>query len=114
MQESKSTDQQQKAREVKQELSESQPKEATPRPKPEATTPQEHVQRLPTSRDTDFVQQQETSNQREEKSSIDSRRLKEAHQKLTEKQNAVQAKLDAQVKLRTECHEMSLIKIKVH
>lgn len=55
------------------------------------------MQRIPASRDNDFAQQQETSNQREEKSAIDIRWLKETHQKLTEKHNAVQAQLDAQV-----------------
>ena len=80
-----------------QEHSESQAKEPTPRPKPETSTSQDHVQRIPASRDNDIVQQQETSSQREEKSTIDSRRLKEAHQKLTEKHNAVVAQLDAQV-----------------
>lgn len=55
------------------------------------------MQRIPASRDNDFAQQQETSNQRDEKSAIDIRWLKETHQKLTEKHNAVQAQLDAQV-----------------
>lgn len=87
-------------REETQEHSESQAKEPAPRPKPELTAPQDHVQRVPASRDSEFVQQQESSSQREEKSSVDSRLLKEAHQKLTEKHSAVQAQLDAQVR----CH----------
>ena len=58
------------------------------------------MQRVPASRDSEFVQQQETSSQREEKSTIETRWMKEAHQKLTEKQSAIQAQLDAQVR----CH----------
>ena len=113
MQDIKSTEQQQKAREVKQEVTESQSKENTPRPKPEATANQEHMQRFPASRDSELVQQQDTSNRREEKSKIDSRWIKEAHQKLTEKQNAVQAKLDDQVRLHVILHESSLNKTTV-
>ena len=63
------------------------------------------MQRFPTSRDSEHVQQQDTVNRREEKSKIDSRWIKEAHQKLTEKQNAVQAKLDDQVRRRVIRHE---------
>lgn len=55
------------------------------------------MHRIPASCDNDIVQEQETSDQREEKSTIDSRWLKETHQKLTEKKNAVLAQLDAQV-----------------
>jgi len=94
---SKSADLQQKARDVTQEHSESQTKEPGPRPKPETSASHDHVQRIPASRDDDIVQQQDSPNQREEKSTIDSRSLKEAHQKLTEKHNAVLAQLDAQV-----------------
>lgn len=53
---------------------------------------------MPPSRDNELVQQQETSNQREDKPKTDSRSLREAHQKLTEKKNAVLAKLDIQVR----------------
>lgn len=96
-QDGKHTQPTQKPREVKQEVSESQPKEATSRPKPEPTATQEHVQRLPTSRDSERTQQHhDSSSQREDKSKINSLRLKEAHQKLTEKENAVRAKLDIQ------------------
>lgn len=98
---------------MKQEQAESQAKEPAPRPKPEATAPRDHVQRMPASRDNDshvLGQQQEiSSNQREEKSVFDSRRLKEVHQKLTEKHSAVQAQLDAQVRLRVNtlgCHRL--------
>ena len=44
-------------------------------------------------------QQQETSNSREEKKIYDSRQLKEAHQKLTEKYRVVQEQIDAQVRV---------------
>lgn len=44
-------------------------------------------------------QQQETSNPREEKKIYDSRQLKEAHQKLTEKYRVVQEQIDAQVRV---------------
>ena len=80
-----------------QEHSESQAKEPPPRSKTETSTSQDHVQRIPASCDNDIVQEQETSNEREEKSTIDSRWLKETHQKLTERHNAVLAQLDAQV-----------------
>ena len=113
MQDTKSTEQQQKVREVKQEVTESHSKETAPRPKPEATANQEHVQRFPAPRDSEFVQQQDTSNRREEKPKTDSRWIKEAHQKLTEKQNAVQAKLDDQVRRRVILHESSLNKTTV-
>lgn len=88
---------QQKAREVTHEHSESQAKEPPSRPKVETSTSQDHVQRIPASCDSDIVQEQETPDQREEKSTIDSRWLKETHQKLTEKTNAVLGQLDAQV-----------------
>ncbi|PFX32012.1 BAH and coiled-coil domain-containing protein 1 [Stylophora pistillata] len=101
-QEGKSTSQQQKIRDVKQEQPESQSKEPAARSKPEATAPQEHAQRMPVSRDSEshvIGQQQETSNPREEKTALNNRWLKEVHQKLTEKQKAVQAKIDDQEQL---------------
>lgn len=99
MQESKPTEQTQKPREFKHEASESQSKdkEGPTRPKPEATTAHEQVQRMPVSRESERVQQHDSSSQREDKPKIDSRQLKEFHLKLTEKESAVRAKLDLQV-----------------
>ena len=99
MPESKPTEQTQKPREFKHEASESQSKdkEGPTRPKPEATTAHEQVQRMPVSRESERVQQHDSSSQREDKPKIDSRQLKEFHLKLTEKESAVRAKLDLQV-----------------
>ena len=99
MPESKPTEQTQKPREFKHEASESQSKdkEGPTRPKPEATTAHGQVQRMPVSRESERVQQHDSSSQREDKPKIDSRQLKEFHLKLTEKESAVRAKLDLQV-----------------
>ena len=67
---------------------------------------------MPVSRDSEshvIGQQQETSNPREEKTALNNRWLKEVHQKLTEKQKAVQAKIDDQVKVSVRvlgCHKI--------
>lgn len=98
MQDVTSTEQQPKSREIQQESSGSQPKETGTRSKVEPLAPQERTQHVTTSpRDSEIVEKKETTNQREEKPVIDSRRMKEVHQNLTEKQKAVQAKLVTQV-----------------
>lgn len=98
MQDVTSTEKQPKSREIQQESPGSQPKEAGTRPKVEPLAPQERTQHVTAApRDSEIVEKKETTNQQEEKPVIDSRRMKEVHQNLTEKQKAVQAKLVSQV-----------------
>lgn len=97
MQDVTSTEQQPKSREIEQESSVSQSKETGTRPKVEPLAPQETQHVTTSPRDSEIVEKKETTNQREEKPVIDSRRMKEVHQNLTEKQKAVQAKLVTQV-----------------
>ena len=93
-----STEKQPKTREIQQESPGSQPKEAGTRPKVEPLAPQERTQHVTAAPcDSEIVEKKESTNQQEEKPVIDSRRMKEVHQNLTEKQKAVQAKLVSQV-----------------